>query len=370
LALLLMMPAAASAQSVRVVPNMAVAESEYRDALEAWLRNDPNLEQDLYRRSREEMRTRIHRAASLRDDAMSKKEVYLGFLAGHFEDIRARLAIPAAGGIPVEQIKRGLEQERARLRAEQERLESLIQDGPQGDEYRRTMEAEKSDLIALQNTVDLRMRSLERIGASQRADAETDAEALGEKLDEIGRVWASEHDRAVRERASWVRYYKDLEDSLSHNTDAGGPHPAGRRTSRSRDGNNPSAQPAAATQPASMSGRLRTMDGAWVYASRPGAWTGFGEPQSVQLELKRDGTDIEGTYVARLPGLRDMRQLNLSFHGRLLSAREAKVQWVSQRPVAHGEMELKLGSDGRLLVQRLSSDDSYIPTGMEVLLPR
>ena len=370
-ALLLLTPAAASAQSVRIVPDMAVAESEYRDAEEAWIRNDPRLEQDLYKRGGKEMRERIHRAAGLRDDLMAKKEVYLGSLVTHFDATRTRLMTPASGGIPVEQIKGGLEQDRARLLAEQQRLESLIQDLPQDDEYRRTLEAQRSDLIALENSVALRIRSLERIGASQRADVEPGAdEALRQELDEIGKMWASERERAVRERASWARYYKDLEDSLSDNTDVGGQHPAGRRLPRGQKGRNLSAQSPPAIESAAPFRRAVALDGAWAYESRPGAWTGFGEPEFVQLMLRRTGTDIEGTYVARLPGLRDMRQLNLSFHGRLLSDHEAKVQWVSQRPAAHGEIELKLGSDGRLLVERLNSDDSYIPTGMEVLLPR
>lgn len=369
---LLFASAAAGAQSVRLVPDMAVAESEYRDAQEAWLRSDPDLERDLYKRGREEMRTRIRRAATLRDDAMAKKEVYLGLLASHFDTIRTRLASPESGGIPVEQIKRDLEREQSRLLAEEERLESLMRDLPEGDEYalvRRAMEAEKNDLITLQNSVALRMRSLDRIGASQQAGSEpAAAESLAEKLDEIGRIWAGEHARATRERAAWAHYYADLETSLSAGATAPQAPDTARRVSGGRNGSDAAVQPGLGT--GNRIPRQKTMDGAWTYESQPGAWTGFGEPEAVRLELKRSGNDIEGTYVARLPGLHDIRQVSLVLRGRLVSDREATVQWVSQRPAAHGEMELKLGSDGRLLVQRVSSDDSYIPTGMEVLLPR
>ena len=59
---------------------------------------------------------------------------------------------------------------------------------------------------------------------------------------------------------------------------------------------------------------------------------------------------------------------DITLQGSLISDREARVQWTSQRPPAHGEMSLKLGADGRLLVHRLNSGDSYIPGGMEVLL--
>ena len=373
IAMLLAATAAGGAQSVRVVPDMAIAESEYREAQEAWLRNDPNLEQDLNSRGREEMRTRIHRAAGLRDDVMAKKEVYLRFLVSHFEETRTRLASPGSGGFPVEQIRRTLEREQARLLAEEERLEALVQELPKGDEYlfrRRAMEEQMNDLMAAQNNIALRMRSLERTAASQRASADPAAgKALEEKLDEIGRMWADERERAVRERSSWARYYKDLEDLLQ-SPDIPRQGAPGRQPSKRRRGHDASAPALAASQPGTLPARQRTLDGVWSYESQPGARTGFGEPESVRLKLKRTGTDIEGTYVARLPGLHDTRQLNLALRGRLVSEREAKVQWVSQQPAAHGEMELKLGSDGRLLVQRLSSDDSYIPTGMEVLLPR
>jgi hypothetical protein len=46
----------------------------------------------------------------------------------------------------------------------------------------------------------------------------------------------------------------------------------------------------------------------------------------------------------------------------------AQVHWRSQTPAAKGEMEIKVGSDGRMLVTRTQSNDSYIPRGMEVLL--
>ena len=36
--------ALAAAQSVRYIPDLAVAESEYRNAQEAWLKNDPDLD--------------------------------------------------------------------------------------------------------------------------------------------------------------------------------------------------------------------------------------------------------------------------------------------------------------------------------------
>ena len=86
------------------------------------------------------------------------------------------------------------------------------------------------------------------------------------------------------------------------------------------------------------------------------------------LDIRKAGDRVEGRYIARLPGRGETRMLDLTLQGSLISDREARVQWTSQRPPAHGEMSLKLGADGRLLVHRLNSGDSYIPGGMEVLL--
>ena len=58
-------------QALRLVPDIAVAEAEYRDAQEAWIQNDPTLEKDLFKANPEEVRRRIHRAAALADDVMA-----------------------------------------------------------------------------------------------------------------------------------------------------------------------------------------------------------------------------------------------------------------------------------------------------------
>lgn len=345
---------------------MAVAESEYRDAQEAWLKNDPNLEQDLYKRNREEIRGRIRRAAALRDDVMVKKEVYLGLLVKRFDDLGHRLSGLGDAKIPAEQLKKDLEQEQSRLLNEQERLEALIRDLPPGDEYslvRRAMEAERTDLVGLQNSVALRIRSLDKMGATQQAAADLSrGDGLEQKIGELKQIWEDERARAVRARATWAHYYQALSQSLDAK-----PAPASVEPANDRPRALAPLPPPASAQTPSATASVVLM-GSWVYRSQPGAWVGYGEPESVTLQIQRTGDRIEGRYVARLPGRGETRILDLLLQGTLLSDREARVQWTSQRPAAHGEMSLKLGADGRLLVQRLNSDDSYIPRGMEVLL--
>jgi hypothetical protein len=106
-----------------------------------------------------------------------------------------------------------------------------------------------------------------------------------------------------------------------------------------------------------------------MYRNSPNAWSGFGEPVRVGLELHRVGTGISGTYNARIPGRQDMRDLNLTLKGDEVAPGKAVLSWVSQVPVAHGEITVQMGGDRRILVERSKSSDTYFPPGMEVLVP-
>ena len=90
----------------------------------------------------------------------------------------------------------------------------------------------------------------------------------------------------------------------------------------------------------------------------------------VKLDLHIDASGaVRGTYAARLPVRSGVHDIQLSLEGQAQpSAMSAQVHWRSQTPAAEGEMEIKVGSDGRMLVTRTQSNDSYIPRGMEVLL--
>ena len=132
----------------------------------------------------------------------------------------------AAGGtLPIQEMKASLAHEQERILSDQDNLESLMRDLPQGDEYslvRRELEKEKTDLINLQNAVALRMRSLDNAARSQQAIQETSStDGLAEKMDEIRKVWEDEHERAVRQRATWARYYSTMIETI----DAKGPAP-------------------------------------------------------------------------------------------------------------------------------------------------
>src|SRR5581483_7108723 len=123
------------AQHVEVIPDIAVAEAEYRDANEACLQNDPNLERDLFTANTEQVRRRIHRAAGLRDEAMAKKVVYLKAVIQRLQNLRTRLNTDTGGMIPTAALKKSLEAQQAHTLDEQAKVEEQLRDLGEGDEY-------------------------------------------------------------------------------------------------------------------------------------------------------------------------------------------------------------------------------------------
>jgi hypothetical protein len=353
---------ALDAQSVRVMPDIALAAAEYRDAQDAWLHGDPNLERDLLKGDKVQTLRRIHTAAKLREEVMVKKDAYYGLMIQHMEGTSNAVASAANGKLPVEDLKRSLQQQQERLLADQDRLEALIAESPQGDEYflvRRSLEQEKDDLIKLQNNVAQRLRGLETISGTQRALDDRATSTLNKDYEEILKLWREEKAHIETARPMWARYYRLMEAQVDPEGKAGpaaAAAPAPATTPRTR------VEPAGAKE-----GRW---GGTWVYQSQPGAWSGVDEPESVTLELKQSGKQLQGTYSARLPAKDGTRELHLRFKGVAADSSSSRLLWTSDKPRATGVIDAKLSPDGRLLVERISSTDSYVPAGMEVLVRR
>ena len=367
----------AAGQNVTLVPDIGVAQAEYHDAIEAWLHNDRDLEKDLLTGEKEQMRRRVRKAAALRDEVMVKKQAYLDLIVQRLKETRTHLAPANTSEIPVSDFRKDLEAQQARMLSDQERLNELLKEIPEGDEYfmvRRALEAERSSLINLQNTVALRIHALDNLDKSQDAiRGASGVETEAQKLDEILKVWDGERAAAIRQRSTWAGLYKTMEQAIDDR--AGGPKKgAGARGNPQKPASGSRKQPAtaaaaaaAATAPA---GNALGLAGTWVYRSQPGAWSGYGEPEMVTLELHRDGAVWSGTYTARLPVRSGVNPVQLSLAGPWSAGNSVRLHWTSQTPVTEGEMEFKLASDGRLFVERIQSRDSYIPLGMEVLLRR
>ena len=259
-------------QHVEVIPDIAAAEAEYHDANEACLKNDPNLERDLFTADPEQVRRRIHRAATLRDDAMMKKEVYLKAEIQRLQNLRSRLHPGEIGTIPTGAERRSLETQQAHNLAEQQKVEGELRDLPEGDEYsskRHLLDQERTDLINLQNTLAERLQSLDNIDKAQQAvQSAPGGESLAQKLDEVVKIWEQERDSASRQRAHWAQLYAAMEQALNKK----GPPPAAPRKGSSKPPPRPVA-PAPVSPPPSA--RAFGSAGRWAYLTRPGGLTGY-----------------------------------------------------------------------------------------------
>jgi hypothetical protein len=350
-------------------PTLGVAEQAYREAQEAWLREDPNLTAELLTGKAAEMHKRIGRVKALRDDVMDKKVVYLDQIIKRFADMRGRLTGVGTSQLPIPELRKGLEDEQSVLLGDQDRLESLMRDLPQGDEYSlvmRELSAEKTDLVNLQNAIAMRIRAVDQMDKAQQVGVDIEAkDPLEKRLDSIQTIWSEELERAKQQRLKWDELYSSMDREVDR-----GKAPAQKESAPA--GNKPAPKPDKSKLPpqAWRSQTPGSFAGIWVYESHPGAWTGIGEPVSVALSLRYAGEQLTGAYTARLPGQNDVRDLSLTLSGEEISPGIAKVSWVSQLPPAKGEMILRLGGDRRVLVERTASNDTYFPRGMEVLLPR
>jgi hypothetical protein len=349
---------------VEVIPDIAIAEAEYRDANEACLQNDPNLERDLFTADTDQVRRRIHRAAGLRDDAMAKKEVYLKAEILRLQNLRSRLSQGETGAIPTGTLRKSLEAQQAHTLDEQAKVEGQLRDLPDGDEYllvRHALDEERTNLINVQNNIAQRIRSLESIDKAQQAiQSASGGDSLAQKLDEVVKLWGQERDSTARQRAHWAQLYTAMEQAL----DKKGPPPGAPRKGSPKKPSSSAGSPPPATT------RAGGFAGTWTYRSQPGAWTGYGEPEAVTLELHPESETLRGTYTARLAVRSGFHDIQLALAGPRQPGSAIRLHWTSQTPAAEGEMDLKLGADGRLLVERSQSGDGYIPRGMEVLLPQ
>jgi hypothetical protein len=360
------------AQAIRIEPSIGTAENEYRQAQEDWLREDtPGLAAELLSGPPAQIHQRIHRAAALRDTMMEKKDVYLDLIIKRFGDTRARLANVSGAKLPVADLKNDLDEQQTLILADQERLEALMRDLPQGDEYAlvmRELQAQHAELVNVQNALAQRMRLLDKMDQAQQAAGQIEGkESIDQKLDAIGKIWEEERQKTKEQRAKWAKLYATMDKEVDRGK-APVVAPVGKGASPVDTVAN--TRSVAGPLPADPAKTPRTFAGSWVYRSQPGAWSGFGEPESAQLTLTILNGKITGTYVARIPGPRDLRDLNLRLTGEQTSAHDATIRWTSEMPSTEGDMTLSLGGDGRIMLKRTRSGDTYVPRGAEILAPR
>lgn len=181
---------------------------------------EANLTAELLTGNAADMHKRIRHVADLREDVMQKKSVYLDLIVKRFADMRGRLSAQGQSQLPVPELRKGLQDEQSLLLADQERLESLIRDLPQGDEYTlvmRELNSEKTELVNLQNAIAMRIRSIDKIEEAQKVGNEIEAkDPLEKKLDDIAAIWRQELDRTKQQRTKWVELYSAMDREVDH----------------------------------------------------------------------------------------------------------------------------------------------------------
>jgi hypothetical protein len=340
-------------QNVTLLPNIGVAQAEYNDALESWLHDDRTLEKDLLTGDPAQMRRRVKRAADLRDQVMIKKQAYLDLMIQSVRAARARLAPPDASEIPVKDFNKDMEAQEQSILSDRMRITEALRQLPAGDDsvlLRRALEAELASLDEVRTNIAARISSLDDLDHAQEAirsvlQGETEAQTL----DGVLKIWEQERAAAGRQRTSWAGLYMSMELAIDERI-------AGRK------GNAPEAKQIA-PEPSP-----RGLAGTWVYRSEAGGWKGEGEPQTVTLEIHQDGDTLSGAYNAALPANGGLHVVQLVLSGPASASNTVRLRWTSlaDSDVA-GEMELKLVAGGKLSVERLTSGDSFIPLGMEML---
>jgi hypothetical protein len=254
-AILLLWALPSPGQHVSVIPDLAIAEAEYRDANEASLHNDPNLERELFNADPEQVRRRIRRAASLRDDAMLKKDVYLKAEIQRLQSLRNGMKLEEKGAIPTESERKSLEDQQARTLAEQGAVEKQLSDLPEDGESlprRRALDQERIHLINLLSGIAQHIQSLDRIDNAQQAiEDASGGESLTQRMDEIVKLWEQERESASRQRAHWAQLYTAMEQAVN----AKGPVPGTPRKGSKRKPSPPVA-PQPGSPPSALRGRF------------------------------------------------------------------------------------------------------------------
>ncbi|MDZ4801480.1 MAG: hypothetical protein SGI92_25255 [Bryobacteraceae bacterium] len=332
--------ALAPAQHVQLLKDLASAESDYRDAQEAWSRNDPTLEGDLFKGDPADIRRRIRKSATLRDEMMQRKSTYLAFVVRQFDELQAKL-VPATSTLPTDALRQEINREQTRLLEDQSRIDTQLREMPTGDQnalVRSAMRAQVEAITRMRSIMTERVTSIDRIANGQQ-EAQGTTKVLEEKLAELGELWRAELTRTEKSRALWARYFHSMDTAVA--------------------------------QRMLPAPRVR-LEGKWRYQSKKGAWSGTGEPGSVSMELKASGDQIEGSYAADLPPAAGAPRVSfrLSLKGTTSATGETVLQWVSRKPEATGQILVRLTPEGKLVVERTVTSGGAVPAGTEVLVRR
>lgn len=333
-------------------PPVADASKKAGAAWTAWLHDDAGLERDALRLPMSEARGRLQRSFSEFLAYLDARKDYADKVGAFIENYRPETArgIPAVGIEPVNRDQ--LELLGVCLANLQSRLDSL-RDAPEWAAIRRAVQADRSEVIALQGKlrdeipVELplsRPQAPRPLSGIVYRDSEARLRDVTKNL--------------------WSHYYQAVADAVA---------PGGKQLISSSA---PPAAPETPEAPADSASVSRAnpekLVGTWEYPEHSQQFNGVEEPREVLLELAMDKGTLTGRYRASLADFDGSRSVDL----RLVMVKDPKVAHdltfnvKSMTADMAGQMKIELQDtkDPELMLVHIGIDG--VPKGREIMIRR
>lgn len=334
--------------------NIVLTRKEYEDALDAWKKNDPTLEQDLATGDPTALRGRIRRAADLQAGKSVKEIAYYNVMVRHTQAEQAELAQTVNTAIPLDSRRQSIRDDQARVQSELDEIEAQIRSLPADDKtFRPLYEEERTNRKRQLEHLADQSRILDDIakGQANRLDL---LQELAHEEEQVLKGWQNQVSHAEHEAEIYKDYYTGMGRDLDNRVANSKGRPARRKTASTK-----STAPAASPDAARLTGT-------WV--TRPASDS---NALGSTLELRLEGDTFHGAYTAHLSAPDGGSSVQWTIEGKVASHGPLRLHWTSQDRSASGDMDLTLGADGLLSVDhRRKSGKSPVPDGVESFVRR
>jgi hypothetical protein len=335
--------------------NIPLTRKEYQDALEAWKKSDPDLVKDLATGDPTQLRARIKHAAELQATMSEKEIAYYNVMVWHSRHEQAELAQIVNTSIPLDTRQQSVRNDQALVQSELDEVEATLRELPADDKTLRPIyESERANRKRqLENLAD-QSKILDEIakGQANRLDL---LQQLAQEQDQIVKGWEHQIEHAQHEAEG----YKELYGGLVQQVDDRASANAKNRSGRKRTLATKSTVAAPSFIPASLVGT-------WITPAQ-----GQSKTANSTLELRVEGDAIRGTYTTHLSAPDGASNELWTVEGRVPAHGPLKLHWTAQDHSSSGDMDLTLGSDGRLSIDRhRKSGKTAVPDGLESLMRR
>jgi hypothetical protein len=215
LAILLCLGLIADAQTLTVIPatDLKVKRETYERAGEAWQRNEPNLEAELFKQPAEIVIARIERAATLAATFSRARQRYYRALIDQLQNQTKVLQEPALIFGPDGAVaKVGLEEKLKVLASGRGELERALAQAPndgRGTLIREQIQQQMKAAEELRNNLEAQEKANQKIESNAEVFERT-RRVLAANYEDLRHVFERELERAQSEDTLWRQYYEGL----------------------------------------------------------------------------------------------------------------------------------------------------------------